>query len=148
MCGLAGEMDKVYKLVILYHFDQFDSHASQTPLSKFKSVLVMHHQGLCQVDPTCDKTEIPKFSSEVGRFGMFLYFLPPAAKGCPNSLQNASKTVILRLVRPYKCQNFYLVTVTGHWCQSVELIQHVTFTGKCQIDQNGTVAEKGMVNVN
>jgi acyl-[acyl carrier protein]--UDP-N-acetylglucosamine O-acyltransferase len=38
-----------------------------------------------------------------------------------------------------ECRNFCSVTVTGHLCQSVELIQHVTVTGVCQIERNGTV---------
>ena len=61
------------------------------------------------------------------------------AFGRPNSPQNTSKTARSGFT---ECRNFYLVTVTGSLCQSVELIQRVTVTGECQIDRNGTV-DKG-----
>ena len=38
-----------------------------------------------------------------------------------------------------RCQNFRSITVTSHLCRSVELVQHVTVTGVCQIEGNGTV---------
>ena len=63
------------------------------------------------------------------------------AFGRPNSPQNASKTARLGLT---ECQKFYLVTVTGHLCQSVELIQRVTVTGECRIDRNGTLVQYSM----
>jgi hypothetical protein len=37
------------------------------------------------------------------------------------------------------CRNFCSVTVTGHLCQSVKLVQCVTVTGVCWIERNGTV---------
>jgi hypothetical protein len=71
-----------------------------------KSVLVTRHQDLCRVDPTCDKAEIPKLSSEIGRFGGFLHILPLAVFGRPNSPQNASKIALLRPFGPYRVSNF------------------------------------------
>jgi hypothetical protein len=38
-----------------------------------------------------------------------------------------------------RCQNFRSITVTSHLCRSVELVQHVTVTGVCRIEGNGTV---------
>jgi hypothetical protein len=66
----------------------------------------MRHQDLCRVDPTYENAEIPKLSSEIGRFGEFLHILPLAAFGRPNSPQNASKIAILRLFGPYRVSDF------------------------------------------
>jgi len=38
-----------------------------------------------------------------------------------------------------QCRNFHSVTVTGHLCGSVKLVQCVTVTGVCWIEWNGTV---------
>ena len=53
------------------------------------------------------------------------------------------KSTYSGLVTIVECQIFGFVTVTGHLCRSVELIQRVTVTGVCQIDRNGTVVLKG-----
>jgi hypothetical protein len=98
-----------------------------------KSVLVTRHQGLC---PTCDKAEKGRNTEIQPRFRpfrrVFAFFASPPRfttkyiKNCPFG--------------PYRvCRKFYLVTVTGRLCRSVELIQRVTVTGECRIDRNGTV---------
>jgi hypothetical protein len=81
-----------------------------------KSVLVTRHQDLCQVDPTCDNAEIPKLSSEIGRFGGFLHILPLAAFGRPNStkcIQNCHFEAVWALP---SVKFFNPVTVTGCLC--------------------------------
>jgi hypothetical protein len=125
---------------LLYHFDQFDSHASQALVFCRKSVLVTRHQGLCRIDPMCDKAEKGRNTKIQPRFRQFrqvFAFLPLAAFGRPDSPQNASKTARSGLT---ECRKFYFITVTGRLCRSVELIQCVTVTGECRIDQNGTVS--------
>jgi hypothetical protein len=62
------------------------------------------------------------------------YLHLPAA--LPPTEHKTLKTANLGLV---ECRNFHSVTVTGHLCRSVELVQRVTVTGVCQIEQNGTV---------
>src|ERR1700736_338649 len=49
------------------------------------------------------------------------------------------KPPYLGLSKLLSVETFGFVTVTGSLCRSVELIQHVTVTGVCQIDRNGTV---------
>ena len=52
---------------------------------------------------------------------------------------NFPKITYLGLVQIIECRNFGIVTVTSYLCRNVKLIQHVTVTGVCWIDQNGTV---------
>ena len=61
--------------------------------------------------------------------------LLPHPIGCKYS----QKITYSGLVTIVECRNFGFVTVTGHLCRSVELIQRVTVTGVCRIDRNGTV---------
>ena len=65
-----------------------------------------------------------------------LYILALAAFSHPPTEHKTLETANLGLVQ---CRNFCSVTVTGHLCQSVKLVQCVTVTGVCQIEQNGTV---------
>ena len=42
------------KSLILYHFNQFDSHVSQPSVFCRKSVVVTRHSSQCPINPTCD----------------------------------------------------------------------------------------------
>jgi hypothetical protein len=108
---------------ILYHFDQFDSHASQALVFCRKSVLVTHHQGLCRIDPTCNKAEKGRNSAQISAVSAGnCVFLPLAAFGRPDSPQNASKTACSGLTRPYRVSKILL----GHG--------HRPSVSKCQTD--------------
>ena len=48
---------KSSKIEILYHFDQFGSHASRMPV--FCRKLVTGHGAECRIDPLCDMTKMP-----------------------------------------------------------------------------------------
>jgi hypothetical protein len=99
--------------VILYHFNQFNNHMSQSPVFCWKSVFVTCHQGLCWVDPTCDKAKIPKLSSEISHFSAFLHSLPLTAFGCQNSPQKCMQNCHLRPFVPYWMSKFLFGH--GHW---------------------------------
>ena len=118
---------------LLYHFDHFDSHASQALVFCRKSVLVTCHQGLCQIDPMCDKAKIPKFSPDFGRFSRYLHFSASCGLWPPWFTTKCIKNCPFR---PYSVENF---TWSRSLAICVELIQRVTVTGKCRIDRNGTV---------
>ena len=96
------------KVKILYHFDQFNSHASQALVFCRKSVLVTRHQGLCRIDPMCDKAEKGRNSEIQPRFRpfrrVFAFFAsrglwPPrfttkCIKNCPSGPYRVSKILL------------------------------------------------------
>ena len=106
-------------------------HASQAPVLCRKLALVTGHKGQCRRGQTWDSAEKSKIGSKTGHFTVFtadfVYFglrgLQPPLTG-----HKTLETANLGLVR---CRNFRSVTVTGHWCQSVKLVQCVTVTGVC-----------------
>ena len=61
-------------LIILYHFDQFDSHTSQAPVFCRKSVPVTGHRAQCQTGPMCDNAKRPKIYLKMDVFAGFANF--------------------------------------------------------------------------
>jgi hypothetical protein len=72
--------------MLLYHFDQFDSHASQAPVFCRKSVHVTGHGAQCRTGPTCDNAKRPKIYLKTDVFACFADFgscgLLPHPIGC------------------------------------------------------------------
>ena len=72
--------------LVLYHFDQFDSHVSQAPVFCRKSVPVTGHKAQCWTGPTCDNAKRPKIYSKTDVFAWFANFglcgLPLPPIGC------------------------------------------------------------------
>src|SRR6267154_6848426 len=87
----------------------------------------------------CDNAEKSKISSKTGHFTVFTaYFIYFGPRGLQLPL-TGHKTLETGNVSVVRCRKFFSVTVTGHLCRSVELVQRVTVTGVCRFERNGTV---------
>jgi hypothetical protein len=114
-------------------------HTSQAPVLCRKLALVTGHEGQCRRGLTRDNAEKSKISSKTGHFTVFTtYWVYFGSRGLqpPPTGHKTLETANLGIVW---CRNFRSVTVTGHLCRSVELVQRVTVTGVCRIERNGTV---------
>jgi hypothetical protein len=85
---------------------------------------------LCRIGPMCDQAGKLKNGSKIGCFTD--HFSSSRPDWAQKSLKAAYSGVV-------ECRNFCSVTVTGHLCRSVELVQRVTVTQVCRIERNGTV---------
>jgi hypothetical protein len=100
-------------LQVLYHFDQFCSHTSQALVFCWKSVLVMRHQGLCRIDPTCDKAEKGWNSKIQPRFQLFRWVFVFFASHGLWQPQFTTKCIKNCPFRPYQVSKILLGH--GHW---------------------------------
>jgi hypothetical protein len=76
------------------------------------------------------RVTVPKSQKLAQKHSIFVYF---ALRGLqlPLTGHKTLETANFGIVR---CRNFRSVTVTGHLCRSVELVQRVTVTGVCRIE--------------
>ena len=116
-------------------------HTSQAPVLCWKLAQVTGHKGQCRRGQTWDSAEKSKIGSKTGHFTVFTaYFVYFGLRGLQPPL-TGHKTLETANFGIVRCRNFRSVTVTGHLCRSVELVQRVTVTGVCRIERNGTVPQ-------